>query len=541
MIRTEFDERAGWRLLIASLVTGAIGFAIASERLRGLLLSSAWLAGGALAISIPAGTLLALAITKTSLPGRRIALRLLIALLLVPLYVQAAAWQAALGHGGWLTTWMSGVALLAGWPAAIWIHGVAAIPWVVLFVSTSLKNTPCELEEEALQDAHRWRVLTSVSLRQAVVGMIAAVLWVTVVCFGEITVTDLFQIRTFAEEVYTAASLGVLNGPQQEAISVDAPQLVSSDLWLGTAVMGSLVSAALAAIWRWLPLGQIVSQKEGWICVLKRERWLLAAAVWILIAVVVAVPSVSLLAKAGTRIERAKGAAIATWSASKAAELVFRSPWEHRRELRWSLTIGGLAAAGATTIGVLLAWALRTRRLPVVPIALLGAIGFSIPGPLLGIWTIEIFNRPEGSHFEFLTWCYDNTLVAPVVVQMFRALPLTTLLLTAQFFSVSQEILDSSIAEGAGWWRRLIEIVLPLRWPGVIAAACVALLVATGDMAATLLVAPPGVSTLSMRIFSLLHYGAEDRVSAICLALGAAVAISSIAVWQLAEIFQRRR
>jgi iron(III) transport system permease protein len=62
-------------------------------------------------------------------------------------------------------------------------------------------------------------------------------------------------------------------------------------------------------------------------------------------------------------------------------------------------------------------------------------------------------------------------------------------------------------------------VALPLRWPGVLAAGCVALILAIGELAATVLVVPPGVSTLSIRIFGLMHYGAEDRVAALCLAI----------------------
>jgi len=43
--------------------------------------------------------------------------------------------------------------------------------------------------------------------------------------------------------------------------------------------------------------------------------------------------------------------------------------------------------------------------------------------------------------------------------------------------------------------------------------------VAVGELAATVLVVPPGPTTISVRIFSLIHYGVDDRVAAICLVL----------------------
>jgi len=496
---------------------------MASARLRGLLINSALLTGGALAISVAPGTFLAVVVAKSSLAGRRVVEGLMVALLLVPLVVQAAAWQTTgwfAGAGGWLV----------GWRGAIWVHGVAAIPWVVLAVGAALRNVPRELEEEALQDASAWRVVLQVSLRRAAAGVVAASLWIAVICFGEIAVTDLFQIRTFAEEIYTAASLGVL-GAGISSLGEDVPQLVAGDLGLGTLAVLMLVLAALGAIQFFLPATDRVSTGEPWVWHVRRGRVLVSLTTWLLVAVVVAVPVASLVGKVGIKIHRVEEQIVRQWSAQKAVTMVWQSPWEHRRELRWSATIGSAAAAAATAAGLLIAWALRTRRLPAWPTTLLLALGFSIPGPLLAVWVIRLLNHPEDSIGWPLTWCYDHTILAPALVQFCRALPLATLVLWSQLASLPQDVLDSAMSEGAGWWRRLFSVALPLRWPAVAAAACMSLIVAMSDLAATLLVAPPGVATLSMRIFGLLHYGAEDRVAALCLALGLAIGMLATIVW----------
>ncbi|NOY43777.1 MAG: iron ABC transporter permease [Planctomycetes bacterium] len=520
----------GFLLLTASLVSWAICLCVASARLRGLLLNSTWLAGGAIAISVPLGTLLAVAITKTSLWGRNLLERLLMVYLFVPLYVQATAWQAAAGQGGWMAKgW------LAGWRGAIWVHGVAGTAWVVLFVAATLRKVPRELEEEALQDAAAGRVLLRVSLQHAVPGIVAAALWITVLCFNEIAVTDLFQVRTFAEEIYTAASLGALSG-----LGSESPQFASHELWLGTLAVALLVSAALTAIWIWVPVTDFVATSSDWIWRMPRGRFCLSLVVWLITAVVVGAPLLGLLGKAGAQVSQTGGTVVPTWSATQAVTLIVRSPWDHRRELGWSLTIGAVATMATMGVAIILAWALRTRRLPLLPTALALALGFAIPGPLLGVWIIGWLNHPPDSMLAPLTWCYDHTILAPVLAQFLRALPLATLILGAQFASLPQEVLDSARTEGASWWRQLLSIALPWCWPAVVATACLAMIVALGDLAATLLVVPPGVSPLSVRIFGLLHYGAEDRVSALCLmftlVLGAIVSIA----WQLLRWLNRR-
>lgn len=523
-------------LLVASMLGWLVCLAIAGPRLRGLLVNSALLAGGTLLLSVPIGTFLAVVVAKTSVWGKRWLERGLIVLLCVPLYVQATAWQATAGQGGWLFDGQ----LLSGWTAAIWIHAVAAVPWVVLFVAATLRKVPRELEEEALQDAEAWRVLLRVSLRQATIGIAAAALWVAVICFSEIAVTDLFRVRTFAEEIYTAASLGTLGGALEPTVNeannaVDATLFAAADLWIGTLAVFSLVVAALSAIWIWLPATSFSTPAYDWVWHMRRGRVPITVATWCVAVVILVVPLLGLLGKAGVQVASVEGEVVRDWSVSKAAKLIGSSPWQHRREFGWSLAIGAVATITAVSMAVLIAWSVRTRRLPAWPTAMLLAVGFAIPGPLVGVWLIRCLNHPADSVLSPLTWCYDHTILAPVLAQLVRALPVATLIVGAQFANLPQDVLDSAKSEGADWWQRLLRIALPWSWPAVVAAACVAMIVSLGELAATLLVVPPGVSPLSVRIFGLLHYGAEDRVCALCLMLIAILTAGAGCTWWLAR------
>lgn len=529
----------GW--LVAALLAVGLCPLLATERLQGLLLNSALLAMGTIAISLPLGSLLAVVISKTELPGRRLVEGSLIGLLFVPLYVQAAAWQVTVGQGGWI---LPGV-WLTGWRGAIWVHGMAAIPWVVVLVASALRRLPREWEEAALQDASAGRVLWRVGLRFALPSLAGAALWVAVICFSEIVVTDLFQVRTFAEEIYTTASLGTLGvmpfgGSPVGGTATDIAQLAARDLWLGLLVLALLVLSALLAIRNaWTPLDFSSAGTES---SRFRDSFLpLKLATWATVVAVIVFPLLGLVGKSGEVMSRVDDRAVRTWSAAKAATLVLQSPWQHRREFGWSLSIGLIAAALAVALAIFIAWLLRTKRLPTLPTALLLALAFAIPGPLLGVWLIRILNRPPDSLFWPLAWCYDHTLLAPVLAQLTRALPLATLIVGAQFASVPQDVLDSARSEGAGWWNRLWLIALPASWPGLAAAVCLSLVVALGELSATLLVVPPGVSPLSVRVLELLHYGAEDRVSALCLTLAVLLAGLSLLATKLPDWLNPQR
>ena len=534
--------RHPWRWWAVALLVELGLFMASAPRVRGLLANTWLLILGTLAISLPLGTLLAVLVAKTDVVGRKWLGRLLLSLLLVPLYVQTAAWQAAFGWGGWLPAWLATINFchpgqmvwLTGWRGALWVHAMAAVPWVTLLMAVAMGGIARELEEDALMHGSPGQVIWRVTMRHAWAGMALASLWTAAVCASEITVTDLFQIRTFAEEIYTAARLGALAGARTDGFSEET---LLGSLGPGLAMLGVLVVAAVALMGRWFIAKESVA--SPWRLRLLRGRWLATGLGWLLVVLLVGLPLVSMAWKAGTQVESEGDRLVRGWSAVKLAHELAVSPVKHRREWSWSFVLGCSVAVVATTGGTLLAWGLRKRWLPVGPVAIVLAFGFGMPGPVLGVWIIRCLNWPSHSPLGFLTWCYDKTLLAPLLAQTIRALPLVTLLLWTQMESVSQDLLDSAAGEGAGGWSQLTRVVLPLRWPGVLAAACVAFIVAIGELAATVLVVPPGVSTLSIRIFGLLHYGAEDQVAALCLAIWLLTSLLAVGAFVLVEKVER--
>ena len=129
---------------------------------------------------------------------------------------------------------------------AIWIHAMGALPWIALLGAASLRTVERRLEEESLLDASPLTVLTRVSLSRGAGGFWAGALWVAIICATEIAVTDLFQIRTFAEEIYTEATMGPLGALPGG--------LLRTDLAVGVAIIAAAVGLALLLTLPWLPV-----------------------------------------------------------------------------------------------------------------------------------------------------------------------------------------------------------------------------------------------------------------------------------------------
>jgi iron(III) transport system permease protein len=543
---------AVWLLLFSLLILILATLWQLDPRVGHLWLNSARLASLTCLFALPFGTLLAAAIFKSDVPGRRVAALLLVGMLFVPLYLVTGAWDAGFGIQGWHTLstnpHLAHEPWLAGWRAAVWVHALAAVPWVVLIVGASLRAVEAEIEEDAATCAAPQKVMWHVSIRRAWPAIVLAGVWVAIMSTTEISVTDFFQVRTFAEEVYTQAALGTFDmsgeqgagsterGKPADTVFLPAPRsqlpaLSAPGLWSGLLLSTLLALTALVAVNRLFADLSDASHRPPWIWRLKNWRWPATILLWLSLLLVAGLPLGNLLYKAGIQVNIVDTGRTRTWSATKVAEQLAKAPRDFQGELWLSTKIGAAAATAALALALPLAWSMR-RSLGGVPVQhwpwlrlLMLSLCLTVPGPLLGVATIRLLNRPPDSPLAALAWLYDSNF-APWLVQMLRALPLATLIMWPAFASVPQVMLDTAATDGTGWWGRLLRIALPQRWPAAAAAWLVGFAVALGELAATILVMPPqrGATALSIQIFQLLHYGVDDRVAAICLVTVFAVA-----------------
>lgn len=533
MLPLRFPWPRAWRLATLGGAGAALLWALTSAQTRQALRQSALLAGATVAVAVPLGTLLAVLLVRVALPGRRMAGLLLVLLMLTPLHVHLAGWEAALGKLGWLTLLRGRLdqPLLAGMTGAIVVHAAAAVPWVAVLVAVGLLHLPASPEEHAWTVVPPHAVLTRITLPQVRPLVLLAVLWTALATTSDMTVTNVYLIRpaeqTVTERFYMTFAMA---GEPGAALRGALPALA-----VGVLTVGAVLRVALPTVLRRCTLpGVPLAFPPG------RFWWLWAGVLWVIVGVLVFVPLASLVIKAGQSVELVEGERQRAWSALTCLERVALAPWHFAREWQDTLKVAGSAAAAAVAAGLWLGWQWRRGGWRAWMGWCVTLLALVTPGPLVGVALIALFNHDlppalpwvEGGK-SWLLWIYDDTLLLPLLAQAWRALPWTSLLLGYSFASLPGNLLAAAaldrLSPPAVFWR----VAMPMRWRAVVAAGLVALALAAGDLAWSHLVTPPGIDLLQRRVFGLLHAGVEEQVAAVALVQSALYAMISVAVMRL--------
>jgi iron(III) transport system permease protein len=504
---------------VFAILVLADAWAVSDARSRGLVVNTFWLVATTLAISVPIGTALAVALTRTDAWLRRTVAVAIGIMLVVPLYLDAAAWDAGFGDAGWFTVITAkpyAVGLLSGWRGAMWVHALAAIPWVALIVGMALRFVEPELEEAALLDASAWQVLRRVTLRRVLPAIGVAVVWVAVGVATEMTVTDIFQtpgngLRTYAEEIYTQFALSTEAGPPVAAVGIGVTACL--------AACGLMLCLAAAT---WTP----PTARAPVVFRLGRWRGMVSLALLLSAAAIFGVPLISLITKAGVTVQHTAEGYTRHWSLAGCLKIVAESPERFRWEILWSALMASVAASMVLAAALPIGWLARRRDelglVGKIAAISLAAAALAVPGPLVGIGLISLFNHPDAGFLNFL---YDHTIVVAAIAQAVRAFPLGMLIVWHALNTMPGDLLEAAELDGAGTWTRTVRIVLPLRWPALALAWLATFVVAIGELSATILVVPAGVATLGVRISQLLHFNNQDKLAGLCLILMAAAAM----------------
>ena len=244
---------------------------------------------------------------------------------------------------------------------------------MVLLVGQGLRWVERDLEEDALTVLSPARVFFRVTLVRCSAAIGAAALWVALQTATEITITDMMQVRTFAEEVYTQ-----LVGPEVDATrGGNEARAVAAALPFVNGVALLVLYAAFHWSRRLPARASLLAPPLRY--ALGRWRWPLLVGTAVGVVLLFVLPLTSLVCKAGW-VDAADA-----WSfASLQAHLTL--VWKTERlRLASSLLIAVSSGAVCASLALLTCWlALDSLWFRWTSLALM-ALAWAMPGPLIGL------------------------------------------------------------------------------------------------------------------------------------------------------------
>lgn len=449
------------------------------QRVRGLLADSALLSLASALLATALASLWALALMMPTGRRWRLALgALLAASFCFGSVVHLLAWRAVFpvvagGAPGWALAVVTLALRYAPLAAALLVTGLATLE------RAELETALCTGGARAL-----WAVARRRLLRLA--GMSIAAVAALVFCESE--VPPLLGVHVYAEEFLSQVAL-------EPSAGVAAA--------LGWPLMAAAIGCAalLAGLPRLRPTAA-GTVSTGWI-----GRWS-APPRWLASGL----PAVAMALAATPLVLLAWGCVHATgrWPAHAGAALVS------------SLWVAGLSALLACAW----AWPLSAVAARAGGSAALNAVLWVTmlwPSALTGIalagWAV-----PEG-------WPDATPLV---LAHVLRVLPFAAWVLLAMRDVQPRAPAEQLRAMGVAGWPALWRVHLPAAWPGLAAAFALCAGLSLAELTATVLTVPPGMETVVLRLYNLLHYGDQRGVLTLALLQGATVGagvVLALAVW----------
>lgn len=467
------------------------------------LVNSVALASAVAAATAALGTTAAWLTVRTDVWGARVWRLLLPLPLVIPSFIGAFTLLTAFAPGGLVNQVLgSGITLprFGGFWAAFAVLTLLTYPYVLLPVSARLRDLPASLEESArLLSRGGWSTFRTVVLPQTRGAVLAGALLVFLYTISDFGAVQILRYDTLTRVIY--------------ATRLD--QATSAALSLQLALLAVVVVMSERTLLR-RRAGAGGGGRRGLQLNLGRWRWPATAAVAGLVVGALVAPVAVLVYWAARGL--AAGSMRATAVTSDPGALV--GPL-------LNTALAGLVAAGVAIVLVLpLAYlTARHRGLAAAGSNALVVAGFALPGLVVALALASF------------------TLRGPLfVAPLYQTLPILILAYTVHFgaqalraaqvavAAVPPRIGDAARMLGAGSMRRVLAVEIPMMLPGLAAGAGLVLLSVMKELPATLLLAPPGFTTLATRIWNATEdaFWADASLASLVL-----IGLSGVLTWAL--------
>jgi iron(III) transport system permease protein len=465
--------------LISAFMTGSADIAsplILSPRRMGLLAASAGLAAAVAGTGIVTGIVLISALFQARKKLLYGILLLLLALAGIPPYIHALTWSEAIQC---MSAVLPGLPT-TGWGISFWVELMALLPLSAFLSWIAFASVDIRLIDAGRLVRSDLSVLRQIILPLAAPALLAAFGFVFLICCTDYSVPSLFGTDVYALDIF--AQFSASNSAAQAFLYALPLMLIT--LVVMIACRPGIRTLAQTPNW--------FSARFGNPPVYPFWFRALQAGVVVLLLVQILVLFSGLILSAGS------------------PDMFVTSVLMARNELVYSLLTAVLVIIISLPLALAAAQELKKPGLRGAAAWGIVLIPLAVPAPLIGIGMITIGNLPVLSAFY-------PALIMPAIVSVIKFAPFAAIVLFIQMRLVDPLLLDAAAVFARSRTDAWTRIHLPLFAPGLVVSAGILAALTLAELGATLIVAPPGHATITMRIYNYLHYGSSSDVAGLCL------------------------
>lgn len=479
------------------------------------------------------GTLLALLVGLTDIRAKGLLVFLILLPMMIPPHVTAIAWIQALGPASPVLRWLGLAPELGSTHPLYSREGLVLLltlqhsPLVFLLIRAALRSFPRELSDAArISGAGAFTMLRRITLPLLGPALLAGFALAFVAALGNFGINALIGIPAR----YT--TLPVLVWRRLASFGPDVlPNVAVISVILAVVAFTALLVQSL--IQRRMRSSLIGLPQDPLAVSLGRKRLYVETVVWLFVAGVLLLPSVSLLA---TSLVRTYGLPLSfdTLTFENFIEVLWRQSVTLRAFANSTFAAGIAAlviAAASLLLGYFLAHRHRGHRRWAGFAVTQSEIAFAVPGLVMSIAFILAFIRPLPLVNVSLYGSLWIILLA--YISVFLAVGLKPV--AAAFLQMDGSLEDAAKVSGAGFFRRISKIFAPLAAPSAASGAILVFLTAYNEVTVSALLWSTGNETIGTTIFNYEDGGYTTLAAAMSAVVVAATVLIMLAMNALAK------
>lgn len=488
------------------------------------ILNTVIIASGAAIAAAIAGTLLAWAVVRTDMPGRRIVEMAAVVPFISTPFIGALAWillgspEVGLVNQFWRFIGGSGALIdIYSISGIIFVIALYEMPFVFLMVGGALRSMDPTLEEASLASgAGLWQTTTRVTLPLVLPAILASTLLVFVLAAEQFGVPAVLgtpaRIRVLTTSIVNSQNFYPPRYGLGAALSVTLLIIALTGLWLQRRILGKRSYTTIGGKGshpRRIKLGAF--------------RWVLLAVCTSYLFLAVVLPFTTIFLSSIRTL----------WTSDFRWE---QFTLEHYRWVLFDYPITRhaitnslfLGVVGATATMLLCAFisflSLRTKLPGRHLLDYLSILPLGFPGVVLAFGMLQAWINPPLVLY--------GTIWILFVAYATRYLPIGVRSTSATLVQIHPELEESSLSCGANWFQTFKNVTLPLLKPGIIAGWVLLFVAFTRELSASILLYSPGREVLSVAIYDLYQNGEFREISALAfLQIAVSMVMLAIAKW----------